>query len=283
MNPTLLEVETHSPGRTLHVTVPLFGADPTNPKDTGDSGLPDRQRRRWLGRVLTLLAVSFGVAGVGAAIDARAKVTKLEEQLHDRNQPMHGSGDTLGLSERYDSLSTEALDLQQELHARQTGVFPPTLSVIHLPLAPGTGRPLRPVPSYFRMAPTSEDRRLAAIAAHTPSDRRRRALRATFTQDDVSSSGVIAELTSDGFIFSRGAAQRRGPTNSIVFGGDVPIVDVLQVAYRLIESGIQVKRIRRIPERSRRTVLELQFAKEVVDWPELTMAELQRFRTGYGS
>jgi hypothetical protein len=276
---TTLEPQTEKP----HVLsgLRIFGRTPGEPLPSP----PSPAGRRRYERLLAWTSSAVALIAILIAITFASKAARLEEQLGKLRRQKSSMGDSLVLARQYDSLSAEILDLQQELHARQVGAIPPELHPIPVPNFGGTG-PLvgaRPVPSYFRLAPPPEEQRAAARAlARLDARASHGSLRGIYEQDDIVSSGALQGLTHRGYTFTSRLPQKRGATNAIVLGTDVPVTDAVAVAYQLIASGIPVKRIRIGSETSRRNNIELLYSRQIVDWPELTVADLQRFAAGAG-
>lgn len=191
--------------------------------------------------------------------------------------------DSLVLARQFDSLMTEIFDLEQEVYARQSGVIPPEIQLVKLPVILN-GSPLgqmRPVPWFSSDEPNASQRRQAQehLRQVTRASSEHGRIRTVYEQPDLVRSGAVDGLMRFGFSAVATTAAKSGPTNSLVFGPNVSLEHVRLVAYQLIASGHEVKRIRHTDDPNRENTIELMHSRQVYDWPGLTLAQLQGFKS----
>lgn len=231
--------------------------------------------RRQPANTLLLLTAAAALASVAASGVLAARNAELRKDVSQAAAWKEAATDSLRLARDYQNLLGEVFDLQQEVRARQTGVVPPMPAL--WPQGAGISALLgaRVIPKPYRFEPTEPERELArAELMRYPGTIPHVHL---YALKDVEKSGALAELAQRGVRVEIRGGEQAGPTNTIIFGSEVPSRDAVNIAYRLIASGILVRRIRQTAEPERRRVIELTHARQASDWPELTVSELGRF------
>lgn len=258
---------------------------------TDDPKAPPMRSNR-IGRVLAVVAPSTesakpraSLSWVRQALESLIAVlvvigtlwfVLLQHETRTMRRQISTAADSLVLARKYQSLMTEVLDLETELHARQVGRIGPDVDVLRLP-RPGKApsSDIRPVPAFSSVYPdTSEQRRAQSLlaTASPPST----GVTIVFHQPDVKSSGALMRLRVLGFRVAEAGQERGGPSTSLTLGPDVSPAHARLAGLALLASGIDVKRIRRSPDPTLRGKISITFSSPLLDWPGLRVDDVER-------
>jgi hypothetical protein len=242
-------------------------------EELGEQGKQETTGRRRVVNKILLATTTAAIAGGVMTGVLATRNAALRGELADLTRWKVGVADSLRLARDYQNLIGEVFDLQQEVRARQTGRVPPLPDFRMQGKGIGALLGARVVPAHFRMVPDDTERELAKQEREPLRDLHVRLL----VQQDVLESGALAPLTERGSWLQVEGGEHTGPTNTITFGPGVPPRDAVNLAYHLIASGILVRRIRQSTDPADRNTIRMSYARQVSDWPELTIGELKRF------
>jgi hypothetical protein len=240
----------------------------------GEQAEPTSSRRAAL-KILLVTSTAAALAGAVAMGVFSARNADLRREVASLARWRASAADSLRLARDYPNVLGEVYELQQEISARQRGVVPALLAFRPQGAGIGALAGSRVVPAYYQLEPDAKERALAraSIDGELPRDPQTR----LYVRQDVVDSGALAPLAGRGLKLELRGGEHRWPTNAITFGPDVPPRDAVDVAYRVVASGILVRRIRRSADPAYRHTIELSYSRQVADWPEVTVAELRRF------